>query len=131
MHVLADDAMRLFRGESDVTRHLLLHDLLCAKAERSGIVIAGLHRKTRPVDGASVETRRCACLQAASAKSKQFERLAQKLRWRLTRTPCGVGLLSAMNQAIEERACGDDHSASLNLPAIAQLNACSSSGAIC
>ena len=40
VHVLADDAMRLRRGERDVARHLLvvMRDALGAEAERRGIV---------------------------------------------------------------------------------------------
>ena len=42
MHVLANDAMRLFRGEGDVTGHLFLCDLFGAKAEGRGVGVAGL-----------------------------------------------------------------------------------------
>src|SRR5258708_2082483 len=79
MHVFADDAMRFRGGESDIARHLLLRDLFCAEAERRGIGIAGLGFESRPVDGAAVETRRRARLQAAAAQTQQLERLAQKL----------------------------------------------------
>ena len=79
MHVLADDAMRLRRGERDVAGHLLvvMRHAPGAEAEGRGIFVAGLHRELRPVDAAAVEPRRRAGLQAAAAQTKRLQRFAQ------------------------------------------------------
>src|SRR5690242_21763936 len=58
MNVLANDAVCFFGRERDVAWHLLLRDLLGAEAKRSGIIIAWLHGKARPIDGAAVEAGR-------------------------------------------------------------------------
>src|SRR5205814_1994455 len=69
VHVLANDAMGLRRGPGDVAGHLriVMRNPLGAKTERSGIRIAGLNLKLRPINGAAIETRRGPGLQAASA----------------------------------------------------------------
>ena len=79
MHILADDAMRLFGRERDVAGHLrvVMRDALGAKAEWRWIDVARLHLKARPVDGASIEPRRRAGLQPATAQSKILQRFAE------------------------------------------------------
>src|SRR5882724_1294621 len=69
VHIFADDAMCLFRRERDEAGHLcvVMGDALGAEAKGRGIGVARLHGELRPVDGASVETRRSAGLQAATA----------------------------------------------------------------
>ena len=62
MHVFADEAERLRRGEGDVAGDLRLNNLLCAEAEGRGIGVAGLLFEHLPVDGAAVEARRRAGL---------------------------------------------------------------------
>ena len=90
MNVFADDAARFFRGEGDVAGHLALRDLLCAEAEGRGIGVAGLKLESRPVDGAAIEARRRAGLEAASAKSESFERFAEQMRGRFAAASCGI-----------------------------------------
>src|SRR6202142_3907319 len=60
MHVLANDAVRLFRRESDVARHLrvVMRYAPGAKAKWSGIGVSRLTFEAGPVDGASVEAGR-------------------------------------------------------------------------
>jgi hypothetical protein len=70
MHVLANDAVRLFGGKGDVARHLrvVMGHAPGAKAERGGIRIAGLALEARPVDGATIEARGRSGLEAATAQ---------------------------------------------------------------
>ncbi len=99
VHVFADDAMRLRRGARDVARHLrvVMRDALRAKAERRGIDVAGLLGEARPVDAASIEARRSAGFEAASAQAEILQRLAQQ---------DGVGLAGASRQDIAARRSG-------------------------
>src|SRR5208283_3295346 len=125
MHVLANDAVRLRRGERDVTRHLLvvMRHSLGTKAERRGIVVARLHCELRPVDAAAVEARRSAGLQAAPTQAECLERLAQQHRRWLAAAARRVLLLATVNEPIEECARGDNDSLRRDRAAIAQLNA--------
>ena len=79
-----------------------------AKAERRGIVVTGLHLKLRPVDGAAVEARRRAGLEAATAQAELLERFAQKHGGRFAAASGGILLLAAVDQAVEKRAGRDD-----------------------
>ena len=123
MHVFADDAVRLPGGEGDMAGHLLLRDPARAEAERRGIGVAGLEFKARPVNAAAVQARRRSRLEAAAAQPQQLERFAQKLRWRLTAAPGGIGLLAAVDQPIEKSSRCDDGGARAHGAAIAQLDA--------
>ncbi len=87
VHVFADEAQRLRRGEGDVAADLRLDDFLGAEAEGRGIGVAGLLFERLPVDGAAVEARRRSCLEAASAKAERAERFAEQNDWRARR--CG------------------------------------------
>jgi len=84
MHVLANDAMRLFRRKSDIAGHLrlVMRNSMRTKAEGRGIRIARLLFKARPVDGASVQPRRRPGLKPASAQPQLLERFAQQNRCR-------------------------------------------------
>src|SRR5438270_2117325 len=123
MHVLGDDAMRLRRGERDVAGHLLLGDLLRAKAEWRRLGVARLNVEARPVDGTSIEPWRRARLEAASTQAEQLERFAQQLGWRLTGSSRGIGLLATVDQSIQECSGGDDDRLSANRAPVAQLDA--------
>ena len=69
--VFADDAVGLRRGLGDVAGHLdRVRDALGTEAERRRIGVAGLRLKPRPVDGAAVEARRRARLEAAAAQAE-------------------------------------------------------------
>src|SRR5215467_7979030 len=114
--------MRLRCGESDVTRHLLLRDLLRPEAERRGIGVARLDFKTLPVNTAAIKTRGRSGLQPASAQAQQLERLTQKLRRRLAAAASGIGLLAAMDQPVQKRAGGNDDGFRADGPSVAELN---------
>ena len=75
---------------------------LGAEAERRGIGVARLLGEARPVDGASVEARRSAGLEAAAAQAQLLQRFAQQNRVRFAGTPGGILLLAAVNQAVEK-----------------------------
>ncbi len=90
MHVLADDAMRLRRGVGDVARHLRLRDPAGAEAERRGVGVARLRGETRPVDGAAIQTRRRAGLEAAAAQAQRLQKFAQQHGSRLAAASGGI-----------------------------------------
>ena len=77
--VLADDAMGLGRGPGDVAGYLriVMRYPLGAEAEWSGIFVTWLEREARPVNGASVEARRSAGLEAAAAQAELLESFAE------------------------------------------------------
>src|ERR1017187_4393344 len=123
MHILANNAQRLRRGESDVAAHLGVHHLLCPEAERRGVRIAGLLFECLPANGAAVEARRCAGLEAASPKSEGPQRFAEQDRGRFAAAAGWIALLAAMNEAVQKRAGCDDGGACQQSAAIAQLEA--------
>ena len=128
MNIFADDAMRLRRGPGDVAGHLriVMRHPPGAKAERGGIGVAGLHLKLRPVDGAAVETRRRSGLQPATAQAKLLQSFAQKHGGGFAGASRGILLLAAMDQAVEERAGGDDDSGRADGASVAQADAADS-----
>jgi len=79
MNILANDALRFRSRPRDVARHLrvVVRDASGAEAERSGIFVARLLGETRPVDGASIQSRRSAGLEATSAESEFLEGFAE------------------------------------------------------
>ena len=123
--VLADDAVRLRGREGDVARHLavVVRDAAGAEAEGRGIGVAGLGLEARPVDGARVQARRRAGLEAASAQAESLERFAQKNGGRLAGAAGGIWLLAAVDQAVEERTGGDDDRGGGDAAAVAEENA--------
>ncbi len=125
MDVLANDFVRLGRGECDVAGHLLIvmRHPPGTKAERRRVVIARLHRELRPVDAASVKPRRRARLQAATAQAQCLQRLAQQHGGGLATAPRGILLLAAMNQPIKKCSGGDDDRLRSDRAAIAEANA--------
>ena len=78
MDVLADEAQRLRRGEGDVAGDLRLHDFFGAEAERRGVGVAGLLFEAFPANGAAVEARRRAGLEAASTQPEGAEGFSEK-----------------------------------------------------
>src|SRR5207253_6281542 len=109
----------------DVAGYLLLRDLFGAKAEGRGVGVAGLGLEARPINGASIEARRSAGLEAAATQAEQLERFAQQLRRRLAGAPGGIRLLAAVNEAVEKSSRGDDDCLRAHGAAIAQLDAAS------
>ena len=85
-----------------------MRDSLGAKAEWRGIDVAGLHLKLRPVDGAAVEARRRAGLQAASAKAELLQRFAEQNGGGFAGASRRILLFAAMDQPVEESSGGDD-----------------------
>ena len=125
MHVLANDAMRLFGGERDIARHLriVMRNPPRSEAERSGIHISRLPLEARPVNRASVEPRRRPGLEPASAQAKLLERFAQQNRRRFSRTPRRILLLTAVNQPVKKSPGSDDDRIRRNAPPVAQQDA--------
>src|SRR5579863_3880466 len=95
---------------------------LGAEAEWRGVGIARLGRTSRPVDSASIETRRSAGLEAAAAQSQLLQRFAKKHCIRLTGTPRGILLLAAMNEAVEKSPGGDDDGLRADSAAVAEFD---------
>ena len=83
-------------------------DALGAEAERSGVNVARLHRKTRPIDGASIKARRSSRLKPAAAQPEFLQRLPQQNRVRLARAPRRILLLAAVNEPVEKRSRSND-----------------------
>src|SRR6202140_1761390 len=121
MHVLANDAMRLFRGKRDVTRHLrvVMRNAPGAKTERSRIHIARLPLKARPVNRPPVKTRRRSRLKPASPQPKLLDRFSKQNRRRFSRTSRRILLLAAMNQPVKKSPSSNDDRIRRNAPPIA------------
>ena len=68
---------------ADVALDLRPVDLLGQERERRGLGIAGLRLELRPVDGAAVQPRRRAGLQARPLQAQGPQLIAQQLRRRL------------------------------------------------
>ncbi len=84
-----------------------LLDALGQRRERLRRLVAGLHLDRAPVDGAAVEPRRRAGLEAAERKSEPLQRERQADRRRLA-DAAGRGLaLADMDQAAQEGAGGE------------------------
>src|SRR6266849_1817893 len=125
MHVFPNDPVGFFRRKGDIARDLrpVMSHAPGAETEWCGIGIARLFLKTRPVDGASVETRGSAGLEAATAQAKLLQSFAKKHGGRLAGASGGILLLAAVDQAVEERTGGDDDGASTDGAAVAQADA--------
>ena len=100
-----------------------MRDPLRAEAERSGIGIAGLSGEARPVDGASVEARRSAGLEAASAQAELLQGLAEQDCVGLAGTSGGILLFAAVDEAVEESSSGDDDGGRADGASVAEANA--------
>ena len=93
------------------------------KAERRGIVVAGLHLKLRPVDGAAVEARRRTRLEPATPQTKLLEGLAQKHGGGFAGASRGILLFAAVDQAVQKRAGRDDDSGGADGASVAEADA--------
>ena len=78
MHIFADDAQGLRRGEGNVAAYLRLHDLFGAKAEGGGVGIAPLLLEGFPADGAAVQAWRRPRLETARPQAQGAQRLAEQ-----------------------------------------------------
>ena len=88
-----------------------------------GSASPGCTWKLRPVDGAAVEARRRAGLEAAAAQAKLLQRFAQQDGGRFAGASRGILLLAAVDQAVEKRAGGDDDGGGADGAAIAEADA--------
>ena len=128
MHVLADDAMRLFCCERDVARDLriVMGYAPSPKTERGGVNVSGLHFEARPVDRTSIETRRRTGFEATSTESKILEGFAEQNGGGFATASGRILLFAAMDQPIQECAGGDDDSLRANGAPVAKLHATNS-----
>ena len=125
MHVFANDAVRFFGREGDVAGDLrvVMRDPLGAEAEGRGIGVSGLHLEALPVDGAAIEARRRAGLEAAAAQAEVLQSFAQEHGGWFPGAAGGILLLAAVDQAIEESAGGDDDGLGADGAAVAESDA--------
>src|SRR5205823_2251552 len=116
MHIFANDAVSLRRSPGDVTGHLFV--MMChplrAKAKRSGIGIAWLNLKFRPVNRAAVQPRRGSGLQPAPAQTKFFQGFAEKDGVGFAGASRRILLLTTMNQPIKKSPGRDNDSLCAN-----------------
>src|SRR6266478_7959437 len=124
MHILANDAMRLFRSKRDVARHqrVMMRNAPRAKTERSRIQIARLPLKARPVNRPPIEPRRRSRLKPASPQPQLLKRFAQQNRRRFSRTSRRILLLPAMNQPVKKSPSSNNDRIRRNTPPIAKQN---------
>ena len=96
---------------------------LVRKLKGVGSASPGCSSNCIPVDGAAVEARRRAGLEAAGAQAQSAQRFAEQDGGRLAAAAGGVALFAAVDEAVEERAGGDDGGAGQQAAAVAQLEA--------
>src|SRR5207237_10038619 len=120
-----DAAGAFARGPGDVAGDLriVVRDTLGAETERSGIGVSGLKLEARPVDGAAVEARRSAGLEAAAAQAKILQSLAEENGRRFAGASCGILLFATMDQAVEESPSSDDDGLCADSAAVAKADA--------
>ena len=125
VHVFADDAVRFRRGVGDVAGDLrvVMRDALGAEAEGRGIGVAGLRCEARPVDGAAIEARRRAGLEAASAQAEILQSFAEQDGVGLAGASGRILLLAAVDEAVEKSSGGDDDGVRADGAAVAELDA--------
>ena len=103
----------------------MMANTLSAKTKRCGIVISCLYLELRPVNGASIQPRRRACLEPATSQPELLQRLAEKNRSRFSRSSRRILLLAAMNQPIKKCSGGDDDRGCAHRAAVPQSNTAS------
>ncbi len=82
-----------------------------------------LRLESRPIDGAAIQARRSAGLQALPFQAQRAELIAQKVRRRLAASAATILLLADVRQPIQERAGCDHDRVALDRPAVAQQDA--------
>ncbi len=117
VEVGADDAVGFLGGVRDVAGDLRRLDALGEERERHGRIVAVLGGEARPVDGFAVEARGCAGFQAAHGQAEGVKPVRQPDGRRLAHAAGRNARLADVDEALEERARGDDHRA-------AAVNAC-------
>ena len=93
-----------------------------AKTEGRGIGIAGLNLKAGPIDGAAVEARRRTGLEAAAAQAKLLQRFAEQHGGWLSGASCRILLFTAVDEAVEESAGGNNDSGGADGASVAQAD---------
>src|ERR1700739_2329853 len=103
MHVLANNAVRLFCCVRDIAGHLrvVMSDALGAKAEWRGIGIAGLKLEAGPVDSAGIEAGGGPGLKPTAAQAEVLQGFTQEDRRRLARASGRILLLAAVDQTVQ------------------------------
>ena len=96
---------------------------LVRKLKGVGSASPGCSSKCLPVDGAAVEARRRAGLEAAGAKAEGAQRFAEQDRGGLAAAAGGIALFAAVDEAVEEGAGGDDGGAGEEVAAVAEFEA--------
>ena len=96
---------------------------LVRKLKGVGSASPGCSSKAFPVDGAAVEARRRAGLEAAGAKAEGAERLAEQDGGGLPAAAGGIALFAAVDEAVEEGSGGDDGGAGEEVAAVAEFEA--------
>ncbi len=120
--VVADELHRCRCGSGDVAADLAeRRDLRRAERERRGVGVAGLFGEVCPVDGAAVETGRCAGFEAALAEAEMLEGFAEEDGRGFSRGAAGAGaLFAAVDEAVEKGAGGDEDGAGVEAGAVAR-----------
>ena len=121
MHILANNAQRLRRGECNVAAHLRLHNLLGPEAEWRRVHIARLFFKGVPLDRPPIQPRRRPCLQPASPQAQCSQRFSQQHRGRFAASSRRIPLLAAVNQPIQKRARSNNRGSGQQPAPIAQF----------
>ena len=93
------------------------------KLKGVGSASPGCTSKLRPVDGAAVEARRRAGLEAAAAQTELLQGFAEQDRGWFAGASCGILLLAAVDEAVEECAGGDDDGGGADGAAVAEADA--------
>src|SRR5262249_24014197 len=124
LDVALDDLLHWLPGPRDPARHLArpLHALV--EREMKLRAIAVLPLDLAPIDGASIDARWRAGLEARHCKSNVFNSLRHRDGRLVARSPRGdlcVG--TEMNASTEESAGGDDHGARGEPPPVTRLDA--------
>src|SRR5581483_7746270 len=100
--------------------HLFALDFVRAERKRRRLRISRLDLEAAPIDGSRVQPGRRARFQTPAAQPKIPQSFPEHDRRRFTAAACGIGLLPAMDEAIEERAGGDDDGPGADQPPIAE-----------
>ena len=108
VNIVADDPVRRLGGAGDAALDLGLLDALGQRRERLRRLVAGLHLDRGPVDGAAVEPRRRAGLEATERKPDPLQRERQTDRRRLADAAGRRLALADMDQAAQERSGGEN-----------------------
>src|SRR5438046_208794 len=103
---------------------------LGSEAEGSGIGVARLKLEARPVDGPAIEARWSAGFETAAAEAEVLQSFAQEHGCRFAGAACGILLLAAVNETVEEGARCDDDGLCADGAAVAEPDATGDAGSV-